>query len=95
MFVFQSAMRIFGGFNRVPQLRHDGSWESVSIRHADFRWFQHRQWRRGKFGTPARFQSAMRIFGGFNSSCASAARSKPLFQSAMRIFGGFNVQPFG
>ncbi len=39
MMLFQSAMRIFGGFNQDSRARR-GMMIWVSIRHADFRWFQ-------------------------------------------------------
>ncbi len=87
---FQSAMRIFGGFNRAakppccPQTQ-------VSIRHADFRWFQLGMvaMRRGQL---LKFQSAMRIFGGFNTGTTTTPTARTWFQSAIRIFGGFNFR---
>ncbi len=111
---FQSAMRIFGGFNIeisatqvrscAVSIRHaDFRWfqllpcafnsgpMGVSIRHADFRWFQ----LRSQPAKPARWT-------GFNPPCGfsvvSTSRSRNSdtircwFQSAMRIFGGFNFE---
>ncbi len=81
-------MRIFGGFNYTAAAA-DGSTAKVSIRHADFRWFQPPRRSAGWLRITV-FQSAMRIFGGFNVWCHPFAVLCAKFQSAMRIFGGFN-----
>ncbi len=83
------------GFSVVPTSYRRLQWHlhrRVSIRHADFRWFQPKVLFL-QFVVIHQFQSAMRIFGGSNLCLECRAVPAIVFQSAMRIFGVANLRP--